>query len=110
MLTASAVVPAIWRLEVVNSLQSGLRRKCIDAAFRDAPLTDLGLLNIVTDLDTDRFVWSATLQLAERLVPTLHDAAHLELAQRRSLALATLDQPLRTAAETISVPLLGIDS
>jgi len=38
---------------------------------------------------------------------TLYDAAYLELAQRRSLPLATLDQDLRAAAPMLSIELLG---
>lgn len=104
---AGAVVPALWRLEVANALQAGVRRGRIDAAFRDASLADLTLLAIVTDADTDIFAWSTTVRLAERFALTVYDAAYLELAQRRCLPLATLDQPLRTAARALGVPLLG---
>ena len=38
---AGAVVPSLWRLEVANGLQSAVRRKRIDAAFRDASIADL---------------------------------------------------------------------
>jgi hypothetical protein len=30
-----AVVPALWRLEIANGLQMAMRRKRIDAVFRD---------------------------------------------------------------------------
>ena len=102
-----AVVPAIWRLEVANALQSGLRRGRIDAAFRDATLSDLGQLDIVSDPDTDRYAWAETLQLADRFRLTLYDAAYMELAQRRHLPLATLDRELRMAAKALGTVLLG---
>jgi len=35
--------------------------------------------------------WTTTLQLADRFGLTLYDATYLELAQRRSLSLASLD-------------------
>jgi len=35
---------------------------------------------------------------------TLHDAAYLELAQRRGLPLATLDRQLQSAADIVAVP------
>ena len=38
---------------------------------------------------------------------TVYDAAYLELAQRRSLPLATLDVPLRVAAGALGLSLLG---
>jgi predicted nucleic acid-binding protein len=109
VLASGAVVPSIWRLEVANSLQTSVRRKRIDAAFREGSLVDLALLDIQTDPDTDEFAWSTTLRLAERLQLTVYDATYLELAQRRSLPLATLDHQLRKAAETIAVSLLGVD-
>src|ERR1700719_4330784 len=38
---AGAVVPALWRLEVLNGLQVAVRRGRINIAYRDASLTDL---------------------------------------------------------------------
>ncbi len=102
-----AWVPSLWRLEVANSLQNAVRRRRISGEFRDAALTDLALLNIDIDSDTDTFAWSATLRLAERCGLTLYDAAYLELAQRLGLPLAALDQELRTIGSEFGVPLLG---
>jgi len=102
-----AWVPSLWRLEVANSLQIGIRRRRIDAAFRDAALVDLGRLNIAVDPDTDKLAWTAILGLADRFRLTAYDAAYLELAHRRSLPLATLDRPLGAAARTLGVPLIG---
>ena len=104
---SGAVAPSLWRLEVANALQMAVRRKRIDTAFRDASLADLSALEIAIDAETDRQAWTATLQLAERCRLTLYDAAYLELAQRLSLPLATLDQELRVAGKAIGVPLLG---
>jgi predicted nucleic acid-binding protein len=52
-------------------------------------------------------VWTTTQLLAERFRLTVYDAAYLELAQRRTLPLATLDQDLRDAGATLGVTLLG---
>jgi predicted nucleic acid-binding protein len=106
--TGGAWVPSIWRLEVVNILETGVRRRRTDANFRDATLADLALLPIHLDPDTDRQAWGATLVLAARHGLTLYDASYLELAQRRGLPLATLDGELRAAATTEGVALLGI--
>ena len=78
---AGAWVPSLWRLEVANSLQTGVRRGRISAEFRDAALTDLALLNIVSDPDTDTFAWSATLRSSTRCKrPSIDgNAAHLWL-------------------------------
>src|SRR5713101_9898712 len=50
---AGALVPALWRLEVANSLTVAVRRGRIDAEFRRAALDDLALLDITTDAHTD---------------------------------------------------------
>ena len=101
-----AWVPALWRLEVANVLQMNVRRGRHDAAFRDAALTDLAMLPISIDPETDQQAWGATVRLAARHKLTVYDAAYLELAQRRGLPLATLDKELRDAATTEGVILL----
>lgn len=103
-----AWVPGLWRLEVANVLEMGIRRKRHDAGFRDATLADLAQLPIQVDGETDQQAWGATLRLAERHRITLYDAAYLELALRRSLPLATLDEDLRRAATAEKVQRLGL--
>ncbi len=104
-----AVVPALWRLEVANSLTVAVRRQRVDAAFRRAALADLAMLDIITDQQTDNQAWSETLLLADRYRLTLYDAAYLELAQRRGLPLVTLDQELISAAKASGAKTLGAD-
>jgi predicted nucleic acid-binding protein len=106
--TAGAWVPALWRLEVANVLEMGVRSRRNSAAFRDSTLADLALLPIQVDAETDRQAWGPTLRLAARHRLTLYDAAYLELAQRRGLPLATLDAELRAAAKAEKVHLLGM--
>ncbi len=108
--SGGAWVPALWRLEVANVLEMGVRRGRHDAAFRDATLADLALLPIGLDPETDRHAWGATTRLAARHRLTLYDAAYLELARRGGLPLATLDQELRAASLAEGVPLLGMDA
>jgi Predicted nucleic acid-binding protein, contains PIN domain len=108
VLAEGAWVPTLWRLEVANILEMGVRRGRTDATFRDATLADLALLPIQTDAETDRQAWSATLRLAVRHRLTLYDAAYLEVAIRRGLPLATLDAELRAAAKAAGVTLLGV--
>jgi predicted nucleic acid-binding protein len=106
--SARAWVPSLWRLEVANALHMAVRRKRVDAAFRDASLADLAQLNIAADPDTGAFAWSTTLQLAQSHQLTVYDAAYLELAQRMALPLATLDRDLRNAGQAAGVALLGL--
>jgi len=101
-----AWVPMVWRLEVANSLQNSIRRRRIDAAFRDKALADLSVMKIATDMETDAYAWSTTLHLADRLQLTPYDACYLELAQRRNLPLASLDKELRAAGRKLKIPLL----
>lgn len=103
----SAWVPGLWHLEVANVLEMSVRRGRHNAAFRDATLADLAQLPIQVDGETDKQAWGETLRLAERHHLTLYDAAYLELAQRRNVPLATLDEDLRKAAYSEKVRLLG---
>lgn len=103
-----AYTPSLWRPEIANSLQMAVRRGRIDTMFRDTALSNLAMLNIITDSDTDVFAWSTTLNLAAKHRLSVYDAAYLELAQRRGLPLATLDQELRAAGDAIGVTLLGV--
>ncbi len=103
-----AWVPSLWRVEVANVLEMGIRHGRHDVAFRQASLVELSWLPISLDPETDRRAWTDTLQLAERHRLTLYDAAYLELAQRRGLPLATLDTELRKAATIERVVLLGM--
>jgi len=102
-----AVVPALWRLEIANSLTVAVRRGRIDANFRRAALADLALLDITTDDDTDVHAWGETLNMADRFQLTLYDAAYLELTQRRTLPLATLDRELASAAKVLGLRVVG---
>ena len=102
-----ALVPALWRLEVANSLTMAVRKRRIDPDFRRAALADLALLDITTDQQTDSYAWTDTVNLADHFNLTVYDAAYLELARRRILPLATLDRELQTAATAVGVTVLG---
>jgi predicted nucleic acid-binding protein len=102
-----ALVPSLWRLEVANGFQMAIRRKRIDAAFRDRAIQHLRSLPIAVDPDTDAYAWTAILRLADRFSLTLYDAAYLELAQRRNAPLASLDKKLRDAGHALGVPALA---
>lgn len=102
-----AVVPALWRLEIANGLQMAIRRKRIDAAFRDTALAELAAMAITVDGETGTHAWTMTLRLSDRFRLTVYDVAYLELAQRRKLPLATLDRELRAAALATGTETLG---
>jgi predicted nucleic acid-binding protein len=56
------------------------------------------LLDRVERTETSAAAWDATLLLSDRFGLSVHDAAYLELAQRRRLPLATRDARLGEAA------------
>jgi len=86
-----------------------VRRRRIDANFRRAALTDLALLDITIDAETDAHAWGETLEVADSFQLTVYDAAYLELAKRRTLPLATLDNELATAGKALGLRILGTD-
>ncbi|MCC6867372.1 MAG: type II toxin-antitoxin system VapC family toxin [Burkholderiales bacterium] len=106
VLQSGAIVPSLLKLEVANALEMAVRRRRIDAAFRDASLRDLLAFPIAVDVDTDRNAWGSTLSLAVQHGLTVYDAAYLELAQRLRLPLATLDHELREACRRAKVQTL----
>ncbi len=101
-----AIVPTLWRLEVANAFQSAIRQKRITAGYRDQALAELMKMPITIDTETNAYAWTTTLQLAERFGLTAYDSAYLELAQRRSYSLATLDARLRNAAVSLGLSLV----
>jgi predicted nucleic acid-binding protein len=58
---------------------------------------------------TDTRAWNATLDLGDRFRLTAYDAAYVELALRRALSMATLDQDMRSAGAALGLRLLGAD-
>jgi len=90
----TAHVPSIWPLEVGNALLTALRRKRISDGDFDRCIQALSALPIEVDGTADVV---DVLTIARRYSVTSYDAAYLELARRRGLALATLDEKLRQA-------------
>jgi predicted nucleic acid-binding protein len=103
-----AWVPELWRIEVANTLNVGIRRGRITTTTRNEVLEDLASLFISIDTECQRHTWLRTLELADIHKLTVYDATYLELALRRTLPLATLDQELRTAVQHEGVLLLGL--
>lgn len=103
-----AVAPSLWPLEVLNGLTMAQRRKRLDAGQRQRLAGSLQGLPVRIDTETVVQVWTVTAHLAERFKLTVYDASYLELAQRLSLPLASLDQDLRAAGTALGIPLLGL--
>lgn len=106
VIEVGASVPTLWRYEVANALLMAQRRKRIDEERRTALLRMLREFGIEEDHAPEGDPWGATVQLADLHRLTVYDASYLELAQRRRLPLATLDEALRAAASKSAVKLL----
>jgi predicted nucleic acid-binding protein len=103
-----AIVPSLWRLEIANTLVVGERRKRSTEAQAASFLARLELLPIVIDDETDARAWGETIRLARAYSLSAYDAAYLELAMRRGLPLASLDDQLKAAAAPVGVPLFTV--
>jgi predicted nucleic acid-binding protein len=101
---AAAVVPGLWPLEVANALLVGERRNRATEANVTTFLRLLAALPIALDDDTAIRAWQHSLHLARSHRLSVYDAAYLELALRRGLPLATLDDRLAAAATAAGVP------
>ena len=101
----TALVPAHWPLEVVDTLATAERRARICPPDSDAFIALIADLDI--QVDTTRIDAAGTLRVCRECGLTSYDAAYLDLAFRLQLPLATLDRRLQAAAETLGVPVLG---
>jgi len=105
---AEALVPTLWSLEVANSLLVGERRKRSTLADTVAWIGFLSALPIRVDDETTLRAWADTLHLARTQNLSSYDATYLELAMRRNLPLATLDDKLKKAAAASGVTLFKV--
>jgi predicted nucleic acid-binding protein len=106
MATETALVPAWWFIEIINVLAMAERKGRITPTQSDAFIADLGKLAIERDDEAPGRAFTHLLALCRTHRLTSYDAIYLDLAIRRSLPLATLDDDLRRAARKLGVRLL----
>ena len=101
--TDKAIVPGTWGLEVANVIAKAEAKGLVTEA-RSGEFLEL-LEGVSIEVDTATFIHarSGTLHLARRYELSAYDASYLELALRRSLPLATLDEDLQKAAKRAGV-------
>ncbi|MGH8225972.1 MAG: type II toxin-antitoxin system VapC family toxin [Gammaproteobacteria bacterium] len=99
-------VPSHFPSEIANGLWAMLRRKRLKPAQLDL-ITD-SLLSLIIEQETTsaEHLLRVVLPLAVENNLTVYDAAYLELAKRRQLPFATLDDALRKAARRARVQLV----
>jgi predicted nucleic acid-binding protein len=100
------VVPAHWLAEVANGLLVGARRKRIKAEQVPRFWDELATLPVDTQPALTLTDAKRVVALSEKHLLTVYDAIYLDLAQRRTIALGTLDRELIRAAKAESVALL----
>jgi predicted nucleic acid-binding protein len=108
LLGQQAVVPVIWLYEVVSVLAKSQRTGLIDGDTAHGFLEDLRSLDITVDEESFAGIFGEVHRLAVEHRLSGYDAAYLELAIRKGLPLATLDEDLKKAASAARVALFDL--
>ena len=101
-----ALVPPLWFYEIGNGLLMAYRRKRISLNQIDGFLTRLKALPIDPAQQSPLEIFELPV-LAQAHGLTNYDAAHLALAARANLPLATTDSDLRRAAPAAGVAIVA---
>ncbi len=105
MMSAAALVPNLWWLEVSNVLVRAERAGEITPGESARFLDLLAALPIEESNSEGSVLLQRVFPLAREYALSAYDAAYLDLAMREGMALATLDAELCRAAEATGVAL-----
>jgi predicted nucleic acid-binding protein len=100
------VVPAHWAVEISNGLLVGYRRKRIAIEQITEFLDQLAKFPVEIEPTLSLEEAKRVIALGEKHSLTVDDATYLDLAQRKRLALGTLDRALSRAAQAEQITLL----
>ena len=100
----TALVPSIWPLEIGNVLCVAERKKRISKADGDQLIGLLSELPIIVVPEPPERMFREILTLARKCNLSTYDAAYLDLAMKRKIPIATLDEKLLGAAAKCRVP------
>lgn len=103
---SEGLVPHIWQLEVANVLLVAERRSRLTAADSSRFIRLLRTLSIQVDDIPMNNVLDDILSIGRQQGLSSYDAAYLELALRKGLPIATLDERLRQAASALGAELV----
>jgi len=103
---ATAFVPSIWPLEVVNVLLVAERKKGLSEADSVRFITLLSQLPIIVEQGRPEKIMIDLLGLARAHNLSSYDASYLDLCMRKGLPIATLDTRLIEAAKKADIPML----
>ncbi len=101
-----AQVPVLWLYEVIAVLAKAQRTDSITAEKASGFLEDIRSLDITIDEESVGHIFGDVHLLAVDYRLSGYDAAYLELAMRKDLPLATLDEDLVRAASAAGVEVL----
>jgi predicted nucleic acid-binding protein len=96
--SVGAVVPVIWHLEVTNAMMVGERGGRCDRGDTAKWMAYFASLSISVDEQSSAKILEQVVDLARAHKLSTYDAVYVELALRRGLPLASLDEPLKNAA------------
>jgi len=100
-------VPALWWYEISNALVVAQRRRRLAEPESMRVMELYGRLPVQTDMDLTLDAARRFQVLARAHSLSVYDAAYLELAQRKSAGLATLDRRLSNAARKANLKVLS---
>ncbi len=102
----AAFVPSIWPLEVVNVLLVAERKKRLETFDCVRFLRFLEQLPITVEYGQGEVRMKELLSLARSNRLSSYDAAYLDLAMRKGVPIATLDNALAKAAKKTGIAIL----
>ncbi len=100
------VVPGHWFAEIANGMLVGERRRRTTIEERARFIDRVALLDLEVDAIDPSEVFDRILPLARAHRLTIYDTLYLELAERRGLPLASLDEDLNRAARDAGIALV----
>jgi len=104
---ATAYVPSIWPLEVGNVLLVAERKKRLSEADSIRFIALLTELPIIIEQESPERMIKEIFALARKHELSSYDASYLDLAMRKGLPIATLDNNLIDAAKRSQVPIVN---
>jgi predicted nucleic acid-binding protein len=104
----TAIVPAIWALEIANGLLVGERRKRVRQPDVRRFVELLRGLRVTEHSQTVPDTVGNVLPLARDYGLSAYDAAYLDVAVRQGAPLATLDNALREAGRSVGITIFKV--
>ena len=105
LIRTTAIVPGSFLLDLAEAMVTAERQGQITPTHATANLSILTGYPIAVDYETPALAWNKILDLARAHSISVRDAAHLELALRLNLPLATTDATLLRVAAVAAVPI-----